>query len=108
MFSIENPPDCDQRLYLLHIDTYEDAQNKGKSGCVATGNGGSSAFSHNATACPDSRVVVVPSLYPWLSREHLTDRSLHFISGECSTAQLHCNIKEKGAHILYCLLLEFQ
>lgn len=58
---------------------------------MATGKG-SSAFFHNSTACPDSRAVHVPSLYPQLSREHLKGRSLHLISG---VVQL--NIKEKGS-----------
>lgn len=100
MFSIGNPPDCDQRPYLLHMDIYEGAQNKGKSGCVATGKGGSSAFSHNAIACPGSRFVAVPSLYPWLSRESLTDRSLHFISGVCSTAVTLLYIKNGVSHFI--------
>lgn len=100
MFSIGNPPDCDQRPYLLHMDIYEGAQNKGRSGCVATGKGGSSAFAHKATTCPDSRVVAVPSLYPWLSKESLTDRSLHFLSGVCSTAQLPFNIKKGDSYFI--------
>lgn len=107
MFSIGDPPDCDQRPYLLHMDIYEGGQNKGKSGCVATEKGGSSAFPHSAIACPGSRVVAVPCLYPGLSRESLTDRSLHFISGVCSTA-VTLPYQKRGFHILYCLLLEFQ